>query len=42
VERYDKELTQGKVSSRLALPGSEEAGKPKGGPRRRPPPPPAA
>ena len=37
VERYDRELTQGRVRARLALPGSEAAGKPKGGPRRRPP-----
>ena len=36
VERYDRELTEGKVSGRLALPGSEAAGRPKGGPRRRP------
>ena len=37
VERYDRELTAGKVSERLALPGSEAAGRPRGGPRRRPP-----
>jgi len=35
VERYDNELTAGKVRERLALPGSEAAGKPKGGARRR-------
>ena len=37
VERYDREVTEGRVRRRLSLPGSEAAGKPKGGPRRRRP-----
>ena len=35
-EKYDVELTNGRVRARLSLPGSELAGKPRGGPRRRP------